>query len=59
VGAILDYNLTMDFHSPHFVAAMQDEDVGQKEKQTDDADQKGSGWDQWGPANPRRATGIG
>jgi RHS repeat-associated protein len=53
VGAILNHKLTVDFHNPQFVAAMQSEDGDQKEKQTEDADEKGSDSDQWGPSNPQ------
>ena len=53
VGAILNHKLTVDFHNPQFVAAMQQEDGNQKEKQTQDADEKGSDSDQWGPSNPQ------
>jgi hypothetical protein len=53
IGAVLNHKLTMDFHEPDWVSAMKEEDDKQKEKHTEDADEKGSNSDQWGPANPQ------
>ncbi|MGA7732678.1 MAG: hypothetical protein WCD37_15580 [Chloroflexia bacterium] len=52
-GAVLNHKLTVDFHEPDWVSAMQEEDDEQKEKHTEDADEKGSDSNQWGPANPQ------
>ncbi|MGA7732684.1 MAG: PA14 domain-containing protein [Chloroflexia bacterium] len=53
IGAVLNHKLTVDFHEPDWVSAMKEEDDEQKEKQTEDADKKGSDSNQWGPANPQ------
>jgi hypothetical protein len=53
VGAILNHKLTVDFRNPQFVVAVQEEGGGQKEKQIEDADEKGLDSYQWEPANPQ------
>ena len=53
-GAVLNHKLTVDFHEPDWVSAMQEEDDEQKEKHTEDADEKGSDSNQWGLPTPRR-----